>query len=87
MILFPSLQTEEIYAVTFNKNIADELTKYNANKILYINNEELSNYNPQYFLSAFEQLNSKYSPKIFINNRRKKMRIKSDSWGHLATPI
>ena len=62
---FANTKNEEVYAVTFNKDIAEKLTVYNISKIIYISNEELTTYNPQYYLSAFEQLNNKYSPKVF----------------------
>ena len=56
---------EEVYAITFNKDIAEQLTKYKIDKIIFINNQELNNYNPQYYLSVFKKLNTEYSPKLF----------------------
>ena len=56
---------EEVYAVTFNNHVANELSKYKTTKIIFINNEELKNYNPQYYLSVFEKLYEKFHPKLF----------------------
>tara|TARA_B100001094_G_C18189940_1_gene806438 strand:- start:1801 stop:2745 length:945 start_codon:yes stop_codon:yes gene_type:complete len=56
---------EEVYAITFNKDIAEQLTKYKIDKIIFINNQELNSYNPQYYLSVFEKLNAEFSPKLF----------------------
>ena len=39
----------EIYAVTFSDNIANQLTKFQLDEILYVNNESLKEYNPLYF--------------------------------------
>ena len=60
-----SKNNEEVYAVTFNRDIAQQLTKYKINKIIFISNEELNSYNPQYYLSVFEKLNAEFSPKLF----------------------
>ena len=62
---FSKSKNEEVYAVTFNKNIAKQLTEYRINKIIFVDNKELKVYNALYFLSVFEQLNNEYSPKIF----------------------
>ena len=51
---------EEVYAITFNKDIAEQLTKYKIDKIIFINNQELNSYNPQYYLSVFEKLNAEF---------------------------
>tara|TARA_Y100000996_G_scaffold233960_1_gene184020 strand:+ start:783 stop:1727 length:945 start_codon:yes stop_codon:yes gene_type:complete len=56
---------EEVCAVTFNRDIAEQLTKYKVDKIIFISNEELNQYNPQYYLDVFEKLNTEFSPKLF----------------------
>ena len=58
-------KNEEVYAVTFNKEVANQLMEYKIDKIIFVNNDELKNYNPQYYLAAFEMINNEYSPKIF----------------------
>ena len=56
----------EIFAVTFSDNIANQLTKYRLDEILYVNNENLREYNPLYFIDAFAKLYSQYSPDLFV---------------------
>ena len=56
----------EIFAVTFSDNIANQLTKYQLDEILYVNSENLREYNPLYFVDAFTKLNSQYSPDLFV---------------------
>ena len=56
----------EIFAVTFSDNIANQLTKYQLDEILYVNSENLREYNPLYFVDAFAKLNSQYSPDLFV---------------------
>jgi len=62
---FSQSSNDNICAVTFNENIANQLTNYKINRIIFVNNAELEEYNPLYFLDAFKQLNDKYEPKIF----------------------
>ena len=61
---FSKQTNDEIYAVTFNEEVANQLKSYNLNKIIYIDNSELHEYNALYYTSAFKQLNDKYSLKI-----------------------
>ena len=56
----------EIFAVTFSDNIANQLTKYQLDEILYVNSENLREYNPLYFVDAFAKLNFQYSPDLFV---------------------
>ena len=48
----------EVHAVVFDKSVADKLSGYQLNSIIYVNNEELNNYNPEYYLKALEILNN-----------------------------
>ena len=61
---FSRQTNNEIYAVTFNENVANKLKNYNLDKIIYVDNSELKEYNALYYTSAFKQLNDKYSPKF-----------------------
>ena len=54
----------EIYAVTFNKNVADNLSKYNLTKIILVENDQLKNFNPIYYLNTIEELYNNYSPNL-----------------------
>ena len=56
----------EVHAVVFNKNVADQLTKYNLNSVIYISNSELENYNPEYYLKSLELLNDEMNPDLII---------------------
>ena len=59
-----SNENDEIFLVTFNEKIAQQLQKHHCKTIILVNNEELKDYNPLYFLSAFKQLYDKYSPDV-----------------------
>ena len=59
---FSKQRNDEIYAITFNNEVANELKKYHLDKVIYIDNTELQEYNPLYYTSAFKQLTEKYSP-------------------------
>jgi len=62
---FSKSNNDNLYAVTFNKDVAEKLNQYEINKIIFVNNEELSEYNPLYCLSVFEQLDNKYNPRLY----------------------
>ena len=56
----------DIYVTTFNKNIADSLSKYASTKIILIENVELEHFNPIFYLNTLEQLYKKYSPQLIF---------------------
>jgi electron transfer flavoprotein alpha subunit len=56
----------ELYAVTFDKSVADSLSQYNLSGITYINNQELNTYNPLYYLKCIELLNANHNPDLLI---------------------
>ena len=58
------LSGADTYAVTFNKDVATALQKYQLTKIIIVENEKLNNFNPQYYLSVLEQLHKKYSSEL-----------------------
>ena len=62
---FSKSNNDNLYVVTFNKDVAEKLNQYEINKIIFVNNEELSEYNPLYCLSVFEQLDNKYNPRLY----------------------
>ena len=47
--------SNEVSAVTFDESVANELTTYNLNEVIFAKNSGLSNYNPLYFANAFEK--------------------------------
>ena len=55
---------DSIYAITFNKEVANQLKNFDLDKIIYVNNAELNEYNALYYANAFKQLSDKYSPKV-----------------------
>ena len=44
----------QIFAVTFNDNIASELTKFDLDKVYAFNNSNLNDYSPIYFIKAMK---------------------------------
>ena len=56
----------EVYAVIFNKDLADTLTNYKLNGLIIAGNDELSSYHPLLYLEAFKQLNAQYTPDLII---------------------
>ena len=56
----------EVHALVFDKNVAEKLTSYNLNSVLYINNSELENYNPEYYLKSLELLNIEFNPDLLF---------------------
>ena len=56
---FSKQTNDEVYAVTFDKNAADELKNYHLDKIIYVDNLELQEYNSLYYTSALKQLSDK----------------------------
>ena len=56
----------EVHAITFDKSVADSLSKYNLSSVIFVNNQELSSYNPLYYLKCIELLNKSYNPDLLI---------------------
>ena len=56
----------EIYLLTFDETLADQLASYQSNGVIIIDNSELKNYNPIYYLSALESIFSKYTPDLLF---------------------
>ena len=48
--------SNDVTAVTFNEQAANELSSINLSEVTLVNNEKLKNYNPLYFASALEKL-------------------------------
>tara|TARA_B100000674_G_scaffold341397_1_gene285450 strand:+ start:484 stop:1446 length:963 start_codon:yes stop_codon:yes gene_type:complete len=59
-------KSAEIYAVTFNASIADELSQYDVNSIINVNDNSLVNYSPLHYIETFNQLYKKFNPNIII---------------------
>ncbi|SVD05798.1 uncharacterized protein METZ01_LOCUS358652, partial [marine metagenome] len=55
-----------VSAVTFSSSIGDELTGYDLNEILVIENPQLENYNPLHYVKALEDALASESPDILI---------------------
>ena len=56
----------QIFAVTFNDNIASELTKFDLDKVYAFNNSNLNDYSPIYFIKAMENLINEIRPDMII---------------------
>ena len=55
-----------VSAITFSSSIGDELTRYDLNEILVIENPQLENYNPLHYVKAMEDVAADESPDILI---------------------
>ena len=55
-----------VSAVTFSSSIGDQLTGYDLNEILVIENPQLENYDPLYYVKAMEDVITAESPDILI---------------------
>jgi len=56
----------QVYAVTFNDRIANELTKYDLDKIYSFKNSNLDDYSPLFFIKAMENMIEEIKPDIII---------------------
>ena len=61
-----SSKSAEVYAATFCTDIASQLTSYDIDGVMHINDEALSTYSPLHYIEAFNQLHSIYRPDIFM---------------------
>ena len=60
--------SNDVTAVTFNVQAANELSSINLSEVTLVNNEKLTNYNPLYFASALEKLiNSDFKAILFAH--------------------
>jgi len=55
-----------ISAVTFNNSTAKQLTNYNINDIILIENEQLNQFNPLFYVKAFEHIADLEEPDMII---------------------
>ena len=55
-----------ISAVTFNNSTAEQLTNYNINDIILVENEQLNQFNPLFYVKAFEHIADLEEPDIII---------------------
>ena len=55
-----------VSAVTFSSSIGDQLTGYDLNEILVIENPQLENYNPLHYVKAMEDVAADESPDTLI---------------------
>ena len=56
----------EIYAVTFSSMVSENLSKYDINEVIYVDDEKLKDYSPLHFLETLTQLNNQYNPEYII---------------------
>ncbi|MAP67117.1 MAG: electron transfer flavoprotein subunit alpha [Candidatus Marinimicrobia bacterium] len=56
----------QVYAVTFNDIIANELTRYDLDKIYSFKNSNLDDYSPLFFIKAMENMIEEIKPDIII---------------------
>ena len=55
-----------VSAITFNEQAANELSKYELDKIIFAKNEKLNDYNPLNYAKALEQLNDENYNALFF---------------------
>jgi len=56
----------EVYMLTFDESAANELTKYESNGIILLNNDHLKEYNPLYYLKSLEKVYEQHNPDFMI---------------------
>lgn len=56
----------EVYAVTFSSHIANQLSNYELDGIICIEDNNLKDYSPLHYIEAFNQLQSTHNPDLFI---------------------
>jgi len=56
----------EIYLLTFDPSLVEQLSNYKSNGIIVSDNSKLENYNPIYYLSSLETVYNKYSPDLLF---------------------
>ena len=56
----------DIQAITFDKNISQELNSYKLSNVIYVANDELNEYNPLLYLKCLELLNNELSPDLIL---------------------
>ncbi len=59
-------QDVEVHAVTFSKSVAEQLSGYDINSVIHVEDDRLSDYSPLHFLEVFDQLNTKLSPDMIV---------------------
>tara|TARA_B100001250_G_C19771750_1_gene777483 strand:+ start:697 stop:1644 length:948 start_codon:yes stop_codon:yes gene_type:complete len=56
----------EIFCVTFNANVAQELKQYDIKEILLLEDDHLSDYSPLFFTNAIEQIINQINPELIL---------------------
>ena len=56
----------QIYLLTFDASLVEQLTNYKSNGIIVVDKSELKDYNPIYYLSTLEFIYNKYSPDLLF---------------------
>ena len=55
-----------VHAITFDKDVANNLTTFDIANIIYVSNDELKDYNPLYYLKSLELLCNEINPNLII---------------------
>ena len=56
----------QLHAVVFNSDLAQELSKYNLDSVVSLDDENLKQYNPLHYLEAFNQINTNLNPNLIL---------------------
>ncbi len=56
----------QIHAVTFSSDIANKLSQYDIDSVIYVNDNNLQEYSPLYYIETFNQLSSELNPDLII---------------------
>ena len=64
--MIKSQQDAEVHAVTFSKSVAEQLSGYDINSVIHVEDDKLKDYSPLHFLEVFDQLNTKLSPDMIV---------------------
>ena len=56
----------QLYAVIFNKELSNELSNYQCDNIILIDDPNVKDYSPLHFIESFNQINNSIKPNLFI---------------------
>ena len=59
-------KSANIHAVTFSSDIANKLSDYDIDSVVYVSHNNLEEYSPLHYIETFNQLNSELNPDLII---------------------
>ncbi len=56
----------QLHAVIFNKDLSNELSNYQCDSIMLIDDPNVKDYSPLHFIESFDQINNNIKPNLFV---------------------